>query len=287
MRLLLNITGCVLVLWMIMSACELKTSIPFDYPDFEAELHILATAGPISGGRVLIQYIRPLKGIDANYPPLPSFEVNLLEEGRKMTSFQEDSIGRFVIAPSDLSLKVGRGYSIEIINSESGVKFYSEESILPPKPIILEVNITAPEADPYLYFTKVTLAPVSQSVFGMSFYPLLMDESEIAIRPYSLKEQLNSKMQTLNDSLWTTDFEYVFRNRRDYGSSDSILYANKSKMFVTYLSEDLTRLIAEAEEQFYTGEFEYLSLNPVYNNMSNGLGLWGLFNEDTLSVEIK
>lgn len=275
-----------IIIWMLIS-CDHNTSIPFDFPEYKPHLIIQAVAGTQSGAYAFIGYNRPLKEQSVNVTELPPVQVYLLENGKEYLKFWEDSIGVFRIHGEELDLKYGVPYSLEVTDMTSGEKYISGVSYLPPKPIINDI-VAFPDTNySQDYYLKISLAPNSHPVFAISAYNRFVHDSGAFITPYSIRNQLNANIQYPEQSTWVQNFDILIHDRRSFEVQDTFYNAKEALLHVSYLSEDLSRFIREAEEQSYFGENIFQIVNPIHSNISGGLGIFGLYNEDTMRIKIE
>ncbi len=94
-------------------------------------------------------------------------------------------------------------------------------------------------------------------------------------------------MQYTNAGTWK-EKELLFRLRGGYlDDEDEYIVAEHVHVYVMYLSDDLSRFMRDLEDLFFSGEDIFEMVRPVYSNFQKAAGIFGLYNEVELVVEIE
>lgn len=281
---------------LMLTGCELSRSIPLDPPDYKPQLLIHCLASPMTGAQADIRYNKPLKEKDDNLvPPLPQMKVWLLKNGKRSQAFSQDSIGRFSISADNLSLEPENSYALEVVDMTNNTIYTSGSSLLPPKP---QINFaTAIRDSDYVdnFALKILLEEVKEPVQAISVFPVLLDSlgqpakriSGGGIQKLTPWPKVRYRVQYNNDETWT-EKELLYRLQAGYlNNEDNYFPAREVNVYVMYLSDDLARFVRDLEESYFSGEDIFQMVRPIYSNFQNASGIFGLYNEIQLKIDIK
>lgn len=269
-----------------MSCTDHKTSIPFEFPDYKPRLVVLSSIGSISGGEASLSWSKPLRGQLGTVPVLPKLSVFLLEKGVRITEFIEDkdSLGYFVIKPNQLELKTGTPYTIEVVVGEKGERIFSQESYLPEKPDLKNVEVDS--INSFWYSISWTQGSAKEGVGATALFPYLVD----SMGDYLDKPRLG--MYYLSPEFRYTDGKALpERNgrKRFYTSikrGDSTL-ASSVDIRLAFLSPELAQFKREVDQLGYIGESVYQTVRPLYSNIIGAVGIFGLYNESSVELDFE
>lgn len=291
-RNLLSIIMCCIVV----SSCEMSRTVPLDPPAYKPQLMIHCLASPQSGAQAVIRYNKPLgEEHDELIPPLPQIEAWLLMGGERIQAFEKDSTGYFSIAADDLTLEPGSSYAMEVVDQTNDRTYISGSSPLPEQPAFL--SATAKRDSDYFvdYALEIILDGVDRPVDAISVFPVLLDSVGLPVgqvpgetaRKYKPWNKVKSRVHYNNAGIWT-EKELLFRLRGGYqDKNDEYVNADHVNIAVVYLSEDLTRFVRDLAESYFSGEDIFQMVRPVYSNFQKAAGIFGLYNEVELEVEIE
>lgn len=279
----------VIVSAFILGACEdHNTLLTLKLPPYSPQLVIQSAASPQSGAIAIILYSKPMKGSEAAIPDLPTIEVFLLENGKRIQTFEQDDAGRFSIAPENLSLKMSFPYSIEVVLSESGRSYFSEVSYLPEQPIIEMVTGQIGNLNDRSFHLRLRLGQVHHPIKAYSVQSVLLDNLGIPYKEHRLEAYL--KNETLKHSevdVWTQKDISESQDRTVIIDQNHVVYTQSSEIRVAYFSDDLARFLRDVEEINYFGEEIFHTVRPVFSNIKDGVGIFGLYQEQSSKVEIR
>lgn len=284
-----------MISFLVVQACEISTSIPFDLPDYEEELIIHAVASPQSGGRAVIKFSQPMDGYPGEAPDLPVFEAYLIQDGNRMARFNQDSISViqdndysiqtiFLSIPADsLILKNGQSYAMEVRDLVSQKRFESSAVPLPPQPLVEEFEMDCSGSD-----CRVTasLGAVLDPVYAISVQGRLPDS--VLTDDYYVdrnNQVFSTDLFYPEATLWqhqpiSSDFTHGYRRH----PLDSLATPVDIKVSIAYLSYDIAQLIREIHGTHAIGEDIFQALRPFHSNFhtvdGRVFGVFGLYNED-------
>lgn len=69
--------------------------------------------------------------------------------------------------------------------------------------------------------------------------------------------------------------------------NNEYINADHSNITVMYLSDDLTRFVRDLEESYFSGEDIFQMARPMHSNFQKDAGIFGLYTEVVLEVEIE
>lgn len=281
---------------LVLGGCEMSRTVPLEPPVYKPQLMIHCLASPQSGAQAIIRYNKPLREEDNDLiPPLPQMEAWLLMEGERIQAFVQDSAYRFSISADDLSLLPGNSYAMEILDLTNDQVYISGSSLLPEQPKVH--SATAKWQDEYLvdYALEILLDGVDRPVEAVSVFPVLLDSmgqpvtkiSGGSIQKLTPWSKIQSRVQYNNAGTWT-EKELLFRLRGSYqDKNDEHVSADHVDVTVMYLSDDLARFVRDLEESYFSGEDIFQMVRPVYSNFQKAAGIFGLYNEVGMVLEIK
>lgn len=284
--------GCILLL----SGCDLSRSVPLDPPDYKPQLLIHCLASPSSGAQVDIQYNKPLREEDNDLvPPLPQMKVWLLKNGERSQVFTQDGIGIYSISADDLSLEPRKNYALEVEDLTNNNIYTSGASMLPPMPKIISTSAIRDSNYVDNFSLEIILNKVNHPVKAISVFPILLDSlgqpamriSDGSVQKLMPWSKVRYGLQYNNDEIWS-EKKMLFRLPAGYlNDEDHYFPANQVNVYVMYLSDDLTRFARDLEESFFSGEDIFQMVRPVYSNFQKAAGIFGLYNEIQLKIDIK
>lgn len=282
------------VLWQ---ACEISHSIPFDFPDYEPVLIIHAVASPQSGATARIQYNQPAGGIQGEAPDLPPLEAYILQEGKPVNRFLQDSVsmikvGRdevqrafFSIPPDSLNLVPDLPYTLQVIDRSNNQIYKSSAVYLPPEPNVEDLKIDCSATNNKCSFSVETGA-VQEIIAAISIkvkYPDIMFTDEYY---RSQNEQVfNYNLIYPDLDRWESYQTGSSFSRYVRTSQDSATLAMKVNIHTAYVSPEIAELIREINENYALGEDIFATLRPFYSNFTNAVGVFGLYNEEIRKIE--
>lgn len=276
------------LLFFLASCEEHNTSISFKLPEYAPQLIIQSAASPQSGAVAIIQYSRPLYGVDGYIPALPKMKVFLLENGKRIRRFTQDSVGYFSIAPNYLTLKNDVAYSIEILETETGKQYTSSGSILPDQPQINNVEAIIREPKERFFNLILNLGKTSNGPKGLAVQPVIYDRTGIVYQQLALSRYFKEETLHIPDqTLWN---EKVINERHDrmviFNESNGELGTN-ADIWVAYFSKELVDFVQDIEDIDYFGEEVFMTVKPIYTNINGAVGVFGLYNEAYKETTIK
>lgn len=283
------------VIHLFSGGCEMNRTVPLDDPVYHPQLMIHGMASPRSGAEVGIHYSEPLPGKKAEIPGLPALEIFLLRDGETYLRFGEDSVGSFSIPAEDLSLEMNRDYALEVRDFDSGEVFISGNSQLPEQPDLLFAQATQAKRYRGRYYLELSLGPVEEFIEAISIYPVILDSlgvpvtrlSQWQIQEVTPWNKVRAGVQYMNEEKWKVKDLLIRQNRSYLGIDEKDLLSENIDLYVSYLSGELTSFIQDIEESFYSGENIFEIVRPIYSNFQNTSGVFGLYNEVKLELEIK
>ena len=281
---------------LILTGCERSRNVPLDPPIYKPQLMIHCLASPLSGAQAEIRYNKPLRDEDIDLvPPLPQMEAWLLNNGERIQTFTQDSSGSFSIPAGDLILETGKDYAMEVVDLTNDRTYISGSTTLPEQPGIHSITAKRDIASFGEYALEILLEGVDQPVKAISVFPVLLDSlgqpvtqipdgSLVKLTPWN---KVRYYLWYNNDGTWS-EKELLLRQRGGYqDKNDEYINANEVNVTVTYLSEELTRFVRDLDETYFSGEDIFQLVRPVYSNFKNTAGIFGVYNEIELKVEIE
>jgi len=285
----------VLFILLVTTGCEISRSVPLDRPVYKPQLVIQCLASPQSGAEAIIRYNRPLVGENAKIPSLPRMEVYLLREDDRFHTFSQDSTDRFSIAASDLLLEAETDYALEVRDLDNERVYTSGGSRLPDRPVLLSVNAVPVTGYENQYALEINLGPSDHPVEAIAVFPVLLDSmgqpaerlSEWDIQKVTPWKKVSSGIQYVNEEAWS-DKKLLYRNSRNYfDEEENVVWANELVVYVSYLSRDLSRFVRDVSDLYFSGEDIFEPSRPVYSNIQNAAGIFGIYNEVRREVKIE
>lgn len=284
----LKVWSIILSVFLLVACEDHNTLMTLKLPLYSPQLIILSVASPQSGAMAIIEYSMPMKGVEAAIPELPLIEAFLLENGKRIQTFERDDTGRFNIAPENLRIKMNLPYSIEVVLPESRKSYFSEASYLPEQPIIEMVSGQISNLQDRSFHLRLRLGQVHQAVKAYSIQSVLLNDTGDPYKEHSLEAYL--KKRTLKHSevdLWTEKDISESLDRTIIVDQSHIVYAQSSEIRVAYFSEGLLRFLRDVDEINYFGEGIFHSVRPVFSNIKDGVGIFGLYHEQIIKIEIE
>lgn len=265
-------------------SCERRKSIPYDFPEYEPVLVVHGAVSPQSGGVVLVRYSRPIGGIPGMAPDLPRLEVYLSDEDGRSFPFVLDTIlysenkprqniqtAQFYIHPDSLDLHQETSYRLHVADKDGDITHVSSAVLLPPKPEPRDVELYCEPGVSLDCRLSLFLDPVSEpvSAIGIRYHEKDTLQEEITDIP-GLAGRLFPEIQWPESDIWAESLAFETRVR---------LYPQGTTIHLSYLSEDLARVMKEMAENFRLGEDIFALLQPYHSNFKNIQGVFGLYNE--------
>lgn len=281
---------------LALTGCELSRTVPMEPPIYKPQLMIHCLMSPVSGAQAVIQYNKPLgEEKDELTPPLPRMEAWLLMNGERIQAFEQDSTDQFRISADDLVLEVGNSYALEVVDLTNGRSYISGNSQLPEQPNVLTATTKRDSIYSFDYALKILLKGVASPVKAISVSSVLLDSIGLPvgqttgqnIQKHKPWNKIKSRVQYINDETWT-EKELLFRLRGGYqDKNDEYVNADHVDVTVVYLSEDLARFVRDLGDLYFSGEDIFQMVRPVHSNFQKASGIFGLYNEIELELEIE
>lgn len=184
---------------------------------------------------------------------------------------------------------------MEVVDLTKNEIYTSDSNPLPIQPEI--VSATAKRDSDFVdnYALEILLEGVEEPVQAISVFPVLLDSLGLPalkisggnIQTLTPWRKVRSRVQYTNDETWT-EKELLFRLRAGYLDDEDNYYpAKQVNVYVMYLSDDQARFIRDLEESYFSGEDIFQIVRPVYSNFQKASGIFGLYNEVRLELEIE
>lgn len=270
-------------------SCEKHKLIPFEFPKYEPILMIHGAASPQSGGMVLVRYNQPMGGIAGVAPDLPSMEVSLSDDEGNAFPFIQDTIlysdkkpeqniqtAYFYIHPDSLELLREVSYTLHVADLDGNVTYVSTQVFLPPQPEPHDLVVHCNEGSRLHCSLSLYLDPVSEPVSAVGFRHHPTDSLQGMTDIPAISTRLFPEIFWPDFDTWTESrpYEISFTS-----------YSRFSTVHISYLSEDLAKLMKEISKNSRLGEDIFAILQPYHSNINDIPGVFGLYNEALREVE--
>lgn len=270
----------------IMFSCERTTTIPLDIPTYEPQLMIFGTAGPLSGAHIIVKYSQPLEGLPGQVPTLPDLKISLMGNNGSEYLLQEDSSGYYSLPGKDLHLNSETMYYLMVVNRQTQEFYQSSPVSLPEQPEILGTEIEVDSANRGS-FLDITLGAINEPVDAFSIHYIRLDSAQKDLESRSFSSRIQGhQMHYPEQEIWDSKKFSAYVENYVRIENNETVNAYFLDVEVTYLSKDLARYARDVNETDYYGEDIFQAVRPVFSNIQGNHGIFGLFNEAVLRIEI-
>jgi len=272
-------------MWIMILACEKSITVPLEKTFYEPKLMIFGSASPLSGAQVIIRFSEPIAGIDS-IPELSDFEVAISSEKGREYNLREDSTGYFSLPGDSILLNPEESYQLRVTNLSTGEMHTSSTVQLPETPKISEVSLDV-DTSTRTSLVHTTLGEVKSVIEALSFSVSRLDSTKRDLENRKFKTRIQGPNIIYPDQeIWRSKkFSQQINNfvRTEDGG---IIKAYYIDVVVTFFSEDLARFARDINETNYYGEDIFQLVRPVYSNIEEGHGIFGLFNEASVRLKL-